>query len=203
MSSKKVFISWSGEKSKKLASAIRDWLPAVIQAIRPYFSPDDIVKGTRWSAEIAEELAHCSVGLICMTPENLNSSWIMFEAGALSKQLGRSRVCPIIFGLKPTDLTGPLTQFQAASFEKSDMLRVMAMINSELDDNQLPETVLSTVFEMWWPRLQEQVECILSDLSENESSREPRSDREILEEILSIARSPISRISGTVVCQHF
>ena len=197
MSTKKTFISWSGEKSKKLASAIRDWLPTVIQAVRPYFSPDDIVKGARWSAEIAEELSQCSVGLICVTRENLNSSWIMFEAGALSKQLDRSRVCPIIFDLKATDLTGPLAQFQAASFEKSEILGVMQMINSELGENQLEENVLNTAFEKFWPDLKKQVDLILSDPSDNDSSKEIRSDREIIEEILSIARSPISRLSGT------
>ncbi len=37
-----VFISWSGELSKKIAEAIRDWIPCVIQAVKPYYSPDDI-----------------------------------------------------------------------------------------------------------------------------------------------------------------
>ena len=35
----KVFITWSGETSKAAAQALRDWLPRVIQAIKPYFSP--------------------------------------------------------------------------------------------------------------------------------------------------------------------
>lgn len=52
----KVFLSWSGQRSNLVAHALRHWLPAVLQATRPYYSPDDIDKGMRWSAEVANEL---------------------------------------------------------------------------------------------------------------------------------------------------
>src|ERR1051326_1201012 len=81
----KVFISWSGPLSQKLAAMLRVWLPSVIQVVKPYYSPDDINKGTRWAAEISKELEESQVGLLCITPDNLYSPWIMFEAGALSK----------------------------------------------------------------------------------------------------------------------
>ncbi len=43
----KVFISWSGNNSKKLGETLRDWLPAVLQVVKPYFTPSDTEKGTR------------------------------------------------------------------------------------------------------------------------------------------------------------
>jgi hypothetical protein len=52
----------------------------------------------------------------------------MFEAGAPSKRLGKAKVCPILFGVQPADLKGPLVQFQAARFEKSELQRVVRMI---------------------------------------------------------------------------
>jgi hypothetical protein len=76
----RVFISWSGETSKLLAEILRQWLPAVIQAVKPYYSPDDITKGTRWSGEIAKILEESKIGLICLTGQNLDAPWIMFEA---------------------------------------------------------------------------------------------------------------------------
>ena len=42
-----IFISWSGEKSRKIGEAFRHWLPEVIQSVRPYFTPDDVAKGQR------------------------------------------------------------------------------------------------------------------------------------------------------------
>jgi hypothetical protein len=51
----KLFISWSGSKSQRLAEIFKDWIPKVIQAIKPFFSPD-IEKGVRWFPEISKEL---------------------------------------------------------------------------------------------------------------------------------------------------
>src|SRR5437868_2657735 len=106
----KVFISWSGETGKGLAELIDKWLPSVIQAAKPYYSPDDISKGTRWSTEIANELEVCQIGLLIITRETLDAPWIMFEAGALSKNLGKAKVAPIVFGVDPADIRGPLVQ---------------------------------------------------------------------------------------------
>ena len=117
----KVFISWSGKTSCELAKIFRDWLPSVIQAVKPYYSPDDIAKGERGNTSMATELEQADAGLLCLTRDNLDAPWIMFEAGALSKKLDTSRVCPILFaGLETTDLKGPLGQFQAAKFNKED-----------------------------------------------------------------------------------
>ncbi len=67
----RVFISWSGDTSQSLAKAFSNWLPAVIQAARPYFTPDAINKGARWYSEISVELEHARVGIIFLTQENL------------------------------------------------------------------------------------------------------------------------------------
>ena len=114
----KVFISWSGDLSRELAEALRDWLPAVLQSVKPFFTPNDIEKGARWGKDIALELQASALGIFCLTKENLTKPWIMFEAGALSKQLDSSRVCPVLFGVESADLEGPLVQFQASPFSE-------------------------------------------------------------------------------------
>lgn len=184
----KVFISWSGEKSKKIAAAFKDWIPAVIQAAKPYFSPSDIDKGARWSSEIANELETSRIGLICLTADNLEAPWLMFEAGALSKSMEKSRVCPMLFGVEPTDLAGPLVQFQAAPFSKDEVRKVMKTINAQLGDVALEPTVLDSVFDKWWPDLDEKVTDILNQASPA-ITKGLRSDRELLEEVLKITRT--------------
>lgn len=184
----KIFISWSGEKSKKIASAFKDWIPAVIQAAKPYFSPSDIDKGARWSNEIAKELESSRIGLICLTADNLDAPWLMFEAGALSKSMEKSRVCPMLFGVEPTDLAGPLVQFQAAPFSKDEVRKVMKTVNSQLGDLALEANVLDSVFEKWWPELEEKVSLILSQVAPM-NPKGIRTDRELLEEVLKISRT--------------
>lgn len=81
----KVFISWSGERSKKVALIFHEWLPQVIQSLEPFASSEDIEKGSRWNTDIAQELKESTFGLICVTKDNLSAPWLNFEAGALSK----------------------------------------------------------------------------------------------------------------------
>jgi hypothetical protein len=182
----KVFISWSGSLSKRLGEAIRDWLPGVLQLVSPYFTPSDIEKGTRWSTEIAKELSDSQIGILCVTQDNLHSDWILFEAGALSKSLEKSHVCPILFGITNTDLAGPLKQFQTTEFNRGDIHKLIGVINSRLGENKLPSKTLDVVFEKWYPDLEVRVNEILGDVSERDTPI--RSDREILEEILQLSR---------------
>lgn len=184
----KIFISWSGERSRAIADVLRRWLPSVLQAVRPYFSPDDVAKGSRWSSEIAKELEASRVGLLVITPENQEAAWLLFEAGALAKNLERSKVCPLLFGgMEPTDVKGPLVQFQAAQFSEDEMKRVMKMINGELAEAALAPDVLESVFEMWWPKLEEQVARELEGIGDiDPEGRRP--ERDMLEEVLALTR---------------
>lgn len=195
----KIFISWSGRTSNLVAQALRHWLPAVLQATRPYYSPDDIAKGTRWSGEVALELQESKVGILCVTRENLTAPWLMFEAGALAKSLDQSRVIPLLVGVEPTDLSGPLAQFQAARFEHSEVRQIVSVINNQLGASALDDGVLNTVFEKWWPDLQARIGS--TPLTQSSPPNEAvRSDRDLLEEMLSLLRArtfkqPLERAS--------
>lgn len=183
----KIFISWSGELSKEIGEALRTWLPAVLQTVKPYFTPDDIEKGARWNSEIAQELESSKLGIICVTRENLQSSWVMFEAGALSKKLDKSYVCPMLFGIENTDVKGPLVQFQSTQFSKTDTKKLIKTINELLGDLKLEGSVLDAVFEMWWPKLELQINEIMKK-HEEKGEHSIRPDREILEEVLALSR---------------
>lgn len=183
----KVFISWSGPVSKRLAESIRDWLPGVLQLVTPYFTPSDIEKGGRWANDIAKELSSAEIGILCVTRDNIHSDWILFEAGALSKSLDKSYVCPILFGINNADLAGPLKQFQTTEFTKTDFHKLINVINGRLGDHKLPAKTLDNVFEKWWPDLEEKINEVLTSITIVDGP--VRADREVLDEILLLARS--------------
>ena len=184
----KIFISWSGELSKALGEAVRDWIPKVLQSVKPYFTPDDIEKGARWAKEIGEELSSSQLGIICLTQDNQHSPWILFEAGALSKNLEESKVCPILFNFDTTELKGPLSSFQATKFNRDEFKKLLESINNSCDETKLDQKSLDETFDMWWPKLEEKIKDILTQ--DNSNSRpKKRAERDILEEILELTRS--------------
>src|SRR5262245_52493556 len=79
----KVFISWSGDRSRQLAEALKWWLRAVIQRLEPWLSTEDLQKGTKWGGLLSAALETTDVGIVCVTRENCSSAWLLFEAGAL------------------------------------------------------------------------------------------------------------------------
>jgi hypothetical protein len=185
----KIFISWSGARSEALANALRSWLTDVIQMLDPWISSQDIDKGRRWDFEIANELDQSNVGIICLTRENINAPWILFEAGALAKALGRSLVCPYLLDLKPTELTGPLAQFQVTVANEEDTCKLLRTINKALGENARSTEQLDKAFKKWWPELKNAVDGIPKTIS---PAKQLRTDRDLLEEMLSLIRSQVN-----------
>ncbi len=189
----KIFISWSGKLSHEIACVFRDWLPSVIQSVKPYVSSEDIDKGTRWSTDIAGELEVSNYGIIIVTKDNLTAQWINFEAGALSKTLDKANVSPFLFGIKRSEVQGPLVQFQSTIFEKMDVFKLIQSINKRLDeDKKLDETQLSKAFEVWWNELETKLnflENAVAKTTEQPSETPMDNQAVILEEILELVRT--------------
>lgn len=118
----KVFISWSGARSRAVADALHWWFPMVLQNVVPFVSAKDIDKGSNWTVELARELETTQFGVVCLTRENLNSPWLHYEVGAITKSVA-SRVCPILFGVSKSDVGSPLNQLQLTDLDQEDILR--------------------------------------------------------------------------------
>tara|TARA_R110000823_G_scaffold315517_1_gene447970 strand:+ start:1642 stop:2526 length:885 start_codon:yes stop_codon:yes gene_type:complete len=195
----KIFISWSGSTSHKVACELRDWIPSVIQSIKPYVSSEDIDKGTRWSSDIAEELQGSKYGILCLTPDNIEAPWLNFEAGALSKTLIDNYVSPFLVGLKPSDVKGPIVQFQSTLYNQEDVKKLLHSINNANSENSIEKERLNSYFEVWWPKLKEKLDAIEKEIATTKPKSSPQSSKttskvsnksdEVLEEILSLVRS--------------
>jgi hypothetical protein len=105
----KVFLSWSGERSKEVAEAFRDWLPQMMHAVVPWMSKSSIEKGARSAQAIADELEDTKVGIVCLTGDNLAAPWLLFESGAIAKTKD-ARVCTFLLDIKNADVEPPLGQ---------------------------------------------------------------------------------------------
>ncbi len=193
----KVFISWSGELSKKVADEINKWLPCLLQTVKIFYSPEDIEKGENWDQRISAELSDCNYGLICLTQENVSAPWINFEAGAIAKALD-SRVAALMININPSDIKGPLSRYQATKLEKEDFFHLIQNINNN-SDSSIEEMRLKTTFDGLWSNIEEELTSIIKSTSSSTKSGKKvneRTNSEAIEEILQVVRKQYSILSS-------
>ncbi len=148
-------------------------------------SEHDIEKGSRNIPAISKNLEETQFGIICLTPENLNAAWLLFEAGALSKTQEDARVWTFLYQLEHTDVEGPLSQFQHTKAIEDDVRKLLRAINRASVGAAVTEQQLQVSFDRGWPELAERLSSIPPT---NEATAPKRSDRELIEESLTLLR---------------
>src|SRR6476646_1787610 len=104
----KVFISWSGERSREVANLLRDWLPEIVPAIEPWLAADALGPNDEWLRAVAGEAA---VIIPCVTADSLNDEWQSI-APPESDDQHSPLVVPLMIGL-------PLSKLPAAFWTTS------------------------------------------------------------------------------------
>lgn len=189
----KVFVSWSGRRSKAVAELLSDWIKCVLQASQPWISTRHIDKGAIWFSEISDQLRETAAGIVCLTHENKSKPWILFETGALAKGLSTNRVCTFLIDLEPSDIEDPLAQFNHTTPDKTSMWGLISSLNSCLESARLDERILQQVFDTYWPKFNQDFAAVLK-ATPPEDPVEPRTGDSILAEILSNTRMLASRV---------
>jgi SpoVK/Ycf46/Vps4 family AAA+-type ATPase len=197
----RVFIAWSGDRSKVVAMELRSWLPKIIQSVKPWMSETDIPAGARWLADLTAQLQETSFGIIALTRQNAVAPWIHFEAGALAKQVSEASVCPYLIDIKQeSEVVGPLAQFQSKKAVREDTLALVKDVNRALGENKLSEEILVATFERFWPDLDK---VIQESANIGTAAVTTRTERELLEEILegvrSLGRQPSRFSPGLII----
>lgn len=198
-----VFVSWSGPLSKRIAREVWDWLPLVVQDAEPFMSDKDIDAGARGLDEISSQLENIHIGILCLTASNQQSSWLNFEAGALSKLIkSKSYVIPLAFDLDKGQIRQPLGQFQSMYFNREDMLHVVMTVSKALD-TKLTEARLERTFDSLWPELEKKIETLKLEHSQHSLMEEPkmRSVEDMLEEIIVTVRDQSQIIRNSTIAR--
>lgn len=158
-------------------------------------SEKDIAAGAHWSQEIAGTLEKAAFGIICVTPENRDRPWLLFEAGALAKAFETARVVPYLFGFRDKSLPGsPLSQLQAKLTEKDDTFDLVKSLNDALGDRKLDIKRLEKAFAKWWSDLDTALKEIPPDDDGAVSPKPSIDDR--LAELLDLARAQKAQLDA-------
>lgn len=151
----KVFISWSGEKSRMVAKGLCESVFLSSQVIWPWMSSEDIDLGARWADDLARNLDDTNAGVLCLTKANLAAPWIIFEAGALSKSVERGCVIPYLIDVGFDELPAPLQQFQSVRADKDGTRRLLHRIFELHPENRRPPQFLDRLFSFIWPEMEQ------------------------------------------------
>jgi hypothetical protein len=160
-------------------------------------SDRDIGAGQTWDVEIEAALKRARFGVVCLTPSNVASTYLHYEAGAIANQVASvNRVCPLLLGFNhPSQLGQPLGRFQAKLATRGGVWDLVAAINRAVE-RPLDETVLRGAFEGQWDKLAADIDRIQSPAELREPQR--RSTDDILNEILEHVRQLVAGQLGTV-----
>ena len=153
---------------------LRDWLPLVINRIEPWISSKDIQLGGTWLVQLTKALNECEAGIICVTPENLGSRWIMFEAGALMR-VPSATVVPFLYEVEADKLPHPLGMFQSAKAEMDQTRILIHSLNEKVRGKALDRQVLDRAFNKWWPELENTISSLrnIANTSEEDTADLP------------------------------
>lgn len=101
-----------------------------------------------------------------------------------------AKVIPLLFGLELSDLSGPLSQFQALKVDQQGLMDVVKAINA-VADTKAAEATIGQLVPALWPQLQEKLDAIPN---QEVSEKHMRPQTEILEELVSQVRGLGSRM---------
>jgi len=177
----RIFTSWSGDRSKDAALGLKSLLQDLFEEAVQVFVSEHITPGEAWAQRLGTELEQSEFGILCLTRDNWQSPWLLFEAGAIAKKFASSRVVPyLIDELPAASDRSPLAQFQHVRADREGTWRLVEAINS-IRDNPKPSDRLERSFTKWWPDLEQTLKTVQAS---NPGQPPIRSDRELFETIL-------------------
>ena len=127
MTTNKVFISYSGVTSKNVDLELRAAFENASNGqVKCFIAPEDLSSGEQWVTRLQTELDECSLFVLSLTKENINSPWLTYEAGMASAK-GKS-VLPLLINCEFEDLRGsPLRSYQGIKLSEDASRRKLAL----------------------------------------------------------------------------
>jgi hypothetical protein len=178
----RIFLSWSGERSKAAALGLKSLLESTFPEAVDVFISDHIDAGEMWARRLESELDQSQFGVLCLTEDNYQAPWLLFEAGAIAKKFGSARVVPYLIDDLPAAADrSPLAQFQHVQANREGTFRLVKSINAARENPQVNDQKLETLFKGWWRDFEDTLKALPAPAGKQPN---PRSDRELLDTIL-------------------
>jgi len=139
-------------------------LSDVLPECQPWESSKDIQIGKSWWDELHTAIGDVKVSVVIVTPENIRSPWLFYEAGIIASKLDRALVCPYLVGVEGKSILGtPLAGYQWCESGKDGTLKLVHSLHSALSSPH-DKGLLEGNFNHQWPRLKTKLAKVVESL---------------------------------------
>jgi len=150
-----IFFSYSGARSKEVAEAFAAFVQFIFRDINALGINTDIAKGDSWRNLLQDSASQAELAIVFVTSENIEKPWLNYEMGFLIEKL--KYVIPLLVDLKPSDLKGPLSQFQACTVSKDEIYKLVKQIHKLGYKKKIETSLLNELFNKHWPVFLEKI----------------------------------------------
>ncbi|EPC88279.1 hypothetical protein Lpp124_10648, partial [Lacticaseibacillus paracasei subsp. paracasei CNCM I-4649] len=159
-----VFLSWSGEKSKRLANSFKVLLinSLGLATEQVFISDTSIGHGDDWWMKIKTALSSAKVGIVFVTADNSEKPWLNYEAGILQAKFGENnKLIPVSTSTEFPKIDGktPLRRFQFCKQidKQQDALQLCKTIANYLD---IDPNYLNRQFKANWEEFRKSLNIV-------------------------------------------
>lgn len=139
----KIFLSWSGDKSKACAELFLRFLSKCVEKQFVFFSQRNLRGGDEWRQRLSEELQQSLIVIAFLTKENINdSSWITSETASVYFANEDTKIFPILIDLKESEIptnspwnNGPFALIQFTALETYSLINMLRDIQELFSEN--------------------------------------------------------------------
>lgn len=151
---------WSGQDSRVFGEGLVDLLAETAPGTKTFISSRGLGPGSLWDQQLMENLEEANVGIACFTPANVDSRWMHYEAGMISK-MPQHRLIPLRFGV--TEIQGPLSRYHSVDGTRQDDMRslVKTLNSARPKSRRLTRAALDRAFDTRWPEFLKAVADVL------------------------------------------
>jgi hypothetical protein len=183
----KIFMSWSGNKSRGMATALGRWAQYVLPHVETFLSRD-LERHRPWFEQLMVHLRTSQAGIVCLTEDSWRREWLHFEAGAL--HLADKPVFVVLLDVHSGQLSGPFAQFQHTTLEELDdeddyydLLRMFKSLNEVAGADALPIHRLEERYRDIWESLRRDLLIVKEMPPEDRRKESTRRHAEVLQRL--------------------
>ena len=161
-----MFISWSGEHSKIIASNLKSILELAFENedITVFMSEKDIESGTEWFPSIKYHLNNSCCAIIVLTKENTNAPWVLFESGAMAMKYEDKRVIPFLFEVNIRE-DHPLYHYNRIKYSREGFNKMIFDIRSFCEFQNSTKKQLETILSSLYNEFNDNIKDSIHQLS--------------------------------------